>query len=64
MRAIDVMVRDVVTAGPNTDVAEAIRLLAEHDFSAPPVVDAAGNLVGVRYRLTRRSFRLSERVSY
>jgi CBS domain-containing protein len=47
MRAIDVIVRDVVTAGPDTDVAEAIRLLAEHDVSALPVVDAAGNLVGV-----------------
>ena len=53
MRAIDVMVRDVVTAGPDTDVAVAIRLLAEHDVSALPVVDAAGNLVGVLYRLTR-----------
>ncbi|HEX3524367.1 MAG TPA: CBS domain-containing protein [Stellaceae bacterium] len=47
MRAIDVMVRDVVTVHPDTDVAEAIRLLAEHDVSALPVVDPAGNLVGV-----------------
>jgi CBS domain-containing protein len=47
MRAIDVMVRDVVTVRPNTDVAEAIKLLSEHDVSALPVVDAAGNLVGV-----------------
>ena len=42
MRAIDVMVRDVVTVHPDTDVAEAIKLLAEHDVSALPVVDAAG----------------------
>ncbi len=47
MRAIDVMVRDVVTVHPETDVAEAIRLLTEHDVSALPVVDPAGNLVGV-----------------
>src|SRR5262249_19548246 len=47
MRAIDVMVRDVVTVSPNADVAEAIKLLAEHDVSALPVVDTAGNLVGV-----------------
>src|SRR5271155_3750251 len=47
MRAIDVMVRDVVTVHPDTDVAEAIKLLAEHDLSALPVVDPAGNLVGV-----------------
>jgi CBS domain-containing protein len=47
MRAVDVMVRDVVTVHPDTDVAEAIKLLAEHDVSALPVVDRAGNLVGV-----------------
>jgi CBS domain-containing protein len=47
MRAIDVMVRDVVTVRPDTDVADAIKLLAEHDVSALPVVEAAGNLVGV-----------------
>jgi CBS domain-containing protein len=47
MRAVDVMVRDVVIIRPDTDVAEVIRLLAEHDVSALPVVDPAGNLVGV-----------------
>jgi CBS domain-containing protein len=47
MRAVDVMVRDVVTVYPDSDVAEAIKLLAEHDVSALPVVDPAGNLVGV-----------------
>jgi CBS domain-containing protein len=47
MRAVDVMVRDVVTVHPDTDVADAIKLLAEHDVSALPVVDDAGNLVGM-----------------
>ena len=47
MRAIDVMVRDVVTARPDTDVADAIKLMAERDVSAIPVLDIAGNLVGV-----------------
>jgi CBS domain-containing protein len=47
MRAIDVMVRDVVTVHPDTDVAEAVKLLAWHDVSALPVVDAHGHLVGV-----------------
>jgi CBS domain-containing protein len=47
MRAIDVMVRDVVTVRPDTDVAQAIKLLAEHDVSALPVLDEGGNLVGV-----------------
>lgn len=47
MRAIDVMVRDVVTVRPDTDVAEAIKLLADHDVSALPVLDTQGNLMGV-----------------
>jgi CBS domain-containing protein len=47
MRAIDVMVRDVVTVRSDTDVAEAIKLLSEHDVSALPVVDEAGDLVGM-----------------
>ena len=47
MRAIDVMVRDIVTVHPDTDVADAIKLMSEHDVSALPVVDAAGKLLGV-----------------
>jgi CBS domain-containing protein len=47
MRAIDVMVCDVVTVRPDTDVADAIKLLSEHDVSALPVVDEASNLVGM-----------------
>jgi CBS domain-containing protein len=41
------MVRDVVTVRPDADVADAIKLLAEHDVSALPVIDDAGNLMGV-----------------
>jgi len=47
MQAIDVMVRDVVTVHPETDVADAIKLLAENDLSALPVVDDQGQLVGI-----------------
>ena len=47
MRAIDVMVRDVVTVHPDMDVAEAVKLLIEHDVSALPVLNNEGNLVGV-----------------
>ena len=47
MRAIDVMVRDVVTVRPDTDVAEATELLAEHDVSALPVLDQDGSLIGM-----------------
>jgi CBS-domain-containing membrane protein len=47
MKAMDVMVRDVVTVQPDDDVAEAVRLLAEHDVSALPVVDNDENVIGV-----------------
>jgi CBS domain-containing protein len=47
MKAMDVMVRDVVTVKPDDKVAEAVRLLTEHDVSALPVVDDDENVVGV-----------------
>lgn len=47
MKAIDVMVRDVVTVTPEADVASAVKLLVEHDISALPVVDDGGQVVGV-----------------
>lgn len=47
MRAIDAMVTDVATVHPETDVAEAVKLLAEHDASALPVVDSENMLVGI-----------------
>ncbi len=47
MKAMDVIVRDVVTVKPDDDVAVAVRLLAEHDVSALPVVDDDDNVIGV-----------------
>jgi CBS-domain-containing membrane protein len=47
MRAIDVMVRNVVPVRSETDLAEAVKLLAEHDVSTLPVVDADNRLVGI-----------------
>ncbi len=47
MDASDVMVRKVVTIGPDDDVAAAVRLLVDHDISALPVVDAENHVLGV-----------------
>jgi CBS domain-containing protein len=47
MKALDVMVRDVVTVRPDDTVAEAVRRLVEHDVSALPVIDIDDNVVGV-----------------
>lgn len=47
MKAMDVMVRDVVTVKADDDVAHAAKLLVEHDVSALPVIDETGAVVGV-----------------
>jgi len=47
MKAMDVMVRDVITVGPDTEVSEAAKLLVANDISALPVVDDGGRVVGV-----------------
>jgi CBS domain-containing protein len=47
MKALDVMVPNVVTVKPDDQVTEAIKLLAEHDVSALPVVDDGNNVVGI-----------------
>src|SRR5262245_55498527 len=47
MRAADVMSHNVVMVRPGTQIADAIKLLVEHDISAVPVVDEHGNLVGI-----------------
>jgi len=47
MKAMDVMVSDVITVKPDDDVADAVRLLADHDVSALPVVDDNDNVVGI-----------------
>ncbi len=47
MKAMDVMVRDVITVSPGDDVADAVQLLADYDVSALPVVDDEENVVGI-----------------
>ena len=47
MKAADLMTRDIVTVGPETPLAHAIRLMLEHRVSGLPVVDGAGQLVGL-----------------
>ena len=47
MKAADVMVKDVITVKPDSSVDDAIKLLVEHDFSALPVVDESGHMIGI-----------------
>jgi len=45
--ASDVMVRNVITIGPQALVSEAAKLLTENDISALPVVNEQGDVVGI-----------------
>ena len=47
MRARDVMTSPVITLRPDAPVHAAAALLCSHGFTAAPVVDAAGALVGI-----------------
>lgn len=47
MKAADIMTREVMTVGPNASILEAGRMMLQHRVSGLPVVDAAGNIVGI-----------------
>jgi CBS domain-containing protein len=47
MNAGDVMIREVVTVGPDTPVLQIVQLLLARGISGVPVVDEDGTLVGV-----------------
>ncbi len=47
MRAVDIMTRPVLTVRAEDSVECAAALFAEHNITAAPVVDAAGNLIGI-----------------
>ena len=47
MIAADIMVRQVVTIGPDESVARAAALMTANDVSALPVISADGRLVGI-----------------
>jgi CBS domain-containing protein len=47
LRAKDIMTRDVITVTPATTIEELARLLAEHRISGAPVVNGAGELIGI-----------------
>lgn len=47
MKAADIMVKDVVTAGPEASVQELAAIMLERRISGMPVVDGAGRLLGI-----------------
>ena len=63
MNAADVMTRAVISVGPDTAVADAIRLMLDRQISGLPVVGEDGKLVGILTEgdLLRRSETGTER---
>ena len=47
MKAVDIMVRDVVTAAPQDQVGSVVKMLFEKDISAVPVVDSERHVIGI-----------------
>ncbi len=47
MRVRDIMSSPVITVSPETEIREVARLMHTHQISGMPVVDAAGDLLGV-----------------
>ncbi|HMO83801.1 MAG TPA: CBS domain-containing protein, partial [Lacipirellulaceae bacterium] len=47
LTAREVMVTDLVTFSPETDVVRAVETLLAHRISGAPVVDAEGRFLGV-----------------
>lgn len=47
MKAADIMVKDVVTTGPEASVQELATLMLERRISGLPVVDGSGRLLGI-----------------
>jgi len=47
MQAQDIMTKDVATARPDTDLADAIAIMLGRHVSGLPVVDSDGRLVGI-----------------
>ena len=47
LKARDMMTKNVVTATPDMEIAQAARLLLENHFNGLPVLDDKGRLIGI-----------------
>lgn len=47
LRAKDIMTKEVITVSPTTTIEELARVLMKNQISGAPVVDEAGNLIGI-----------------
>lgn len=47
LKAKDIMTKEVITVSPDTEIANAAKILLENRINGLPVVDAFGRLVGI-----------------
>ena len=47
LEAGDIMTRDPITLSPETEIAEAAKLLLEKNINGVPIVDRSGQVVGI-----------------
>ena len=47
LKAKDIMTKEVITVSPQTEIAQAAKLLLENRINGVPVTDDAGKLVGI-----------------
>jgi CBS-domain-containing membrane protein len=47
LKAKDIMTKDVITVSPDTEILVATKILLEKHINGVPVLDDAGNLVGI-----------------
>ena len=47
LKAKDIMTREIITVSPETEIANAAKILLEERINGLPVIDAFGRLVGI-----------------
>ena len=47
LKAKDIMTREIISVSPDTEIANAARILLEKRINGMPVIDASGRLVGI-----------------
>ncbi|MCP3901412.1 MAG: CBS domain-containing protein [Desulfobacteraceae bacterium] len=47
IKAKDIMVKDVISLSPETEITKAVEVLLNNHFNGVPVIDESGSLIGV-----------------
>ena len=47
LKAKDIMTKEIISVSPDTEIANAVKILVEKRINGLPVIDASGRLVGI-----------------